>query len=212
MFESSTTPDETAGFQFALSIGAAPVIGDKELAPFDLLDTESSNGVATDLRIAYLPDQLNDNQVGVTIGRYELETQGNPEAIQQGLERVEQYTLGAYVDWRWQDLRVLSNIIRVVNEMNRATASGTDSFVIGYIQAEYATSEKWTLFGRVEGTRDPESSSYIALFPNSITDRQMIGVRFDYARQNALTVETSSAETISEEFNQVMFQWSTVFP
>ena len=212
MLESSVGLDQTDGFQFALSIGAAPVIGDNELAPFDLLDKESSHGAAADLRLAYLPDPLSDNQIGVTLGRYDLEIDGNAAAVQQGLDRVEQYTIGAYIDWHWERLRLLSSIIRVSNRMSRTTLSDTDAFVIGYFQAEYAPSHRWTLFGRIEGTTDPKSSSYIALFPNSITDRQIIGIRYDYARHNALTVETSNAETISEEFSQLMFQWSTVFP
>lgn len=211
MFESSIKPESTAGFQFAVSVGAAPVIGDNQLVPFDLFDTDSSNGAAADMRVAYLPSQLGDDQVGLTISRYELETRGNVQAELQGLERVEQYTIGAYIDWRWQDWRILSNVLRVINQMSRTTFSDTDSFVAAYLQAEYSPFEKLTFFGRLEGTTNSRNSSYIALFPNSITDRQMLGIRFDYAERNALTIEFSDAQTRSEEFGQAMFQWSTVF-
>lgn len=211
MLESSIRPETTAGYEFALSVGASPVIGDNQLVPFDLIDTESSNGAAADLRIGYVPNQLGDDQIGMTLSRYELEIDGNVQAAQQGLERVEQYTIGAYIDWRCQDWRMLTNVIRVINEMSKNRFSDTDSFFAGYIQAEYTLFQQWTIFGRLEGTTDSRSSSYIALFPNSITDRQMLGVRFDYAPRNALTIEVSDAQTRLEEFGQAMFQWSTVF-
>lgn len=211
MFESSIQPETASGYEFAVSVGAGPVIGDNQLVPFDLLDTESSNGAAADMRIGFVPNQLGDDQVGLTFSRYELEVNGNVQAELQGLERVEQYTIGAYIDWRWADWRLLTNVIRVINEMSRTTFSDTDSFVAGYLQAEYSPNDRLTFFGRLEGTTDSRSSSYIALFPNSITDRRLVGIRFDYAPRNALTVEVSDAQTTLEEFGQAMFQWSTVF-
>jgi len=211
MFESALEPETTAGFEFAASAGLAPVIGDNKLEPLDILGAESGNGSAIDLRIGYLPDQLGDDQIGLTFSRYDLEIEDNVHAALQGLLNVEQYTIGAYIDWRWQELRMLTNVLRVINEMNRENLSDTDSFFAGYLQAEYTPLEKLTFFGRLEGTTDSTSSSYIALFPNSITDRQLLGVRYDYAPRNALTIEVGEAATRSEEFTQAMFQWSTVF-
>ena len=211
MFESSIEPEMAAGFEFAISVGAGPMIGDNQLVPFDILDTNSSNGAAADMRIGYVPDKLGDDQIGLTFGRYEMEVRGNVQAELQGLERVEQYTIGAYIDWRWQDWRMLTNVIRVINEMSRTTFSDTDAFFAGYLQAEYSPIQELTFFGRLEGTTDSTNSSYIALFPNSITDRQLIGVRYDYAPRNALTIEVGDAQTRLEEFGQAMIQWSTVF-
>jgi hypothetical protein len=57
----------SADFRTSLSLGAAPVIDRNELKPFDLLDPSSNNKAAADIRLAYLPDQLEENQAGVVL-------------------------------------------------------------------------------------------------------------------------------------------------
>jgi hypothetical protein len=67
MFESSHALPGSADFRTSLSLGAAPVIDRNELKPFDLLDPSSNNKAAADIRLAYLPDQLEENQAGVVL-------------------------------------------------------------------------------------------------------------------------------------------------
>jgi hypothetical protein len=97
--------------------------------------------------------------------------------------------------------------------MKRQTHNQTDSFLSGYFQAEYELEYDWTLFGRLEQTNNTSSSDYLELFPHAVTDRQMLGLRFDLARQQALSFEVSHTETPADgDFEQYLLQWSLVFP
>jgi len=202
----------TAGLQAALSVGTAPVIGRDSLEPFDLLNPDSSGRAAVDMRLAYLPDSLGENQAGLLVSGASLAVDGNKLAEQQGLQRVDQLTLAAYTDWRWQDWRLLANLTAVVNRMKRQDQDQTDSFFSGYVQPEYDFGRGWTLFGRLEATSNTNSSDYLELFPDSLTDRQMLGLRFDFYRNQAITIEISHGATIADDFGQALLQWSAVFP
>jgi len=213
LFETAHKLDGTADLRFAFSFGAAPVIDRTELKPFDLLDPGSSNRAAADMRFAYLPDQLEENQIGLVLSGSDLEVDGSHSAEQQGLRRVEQASIGVYLDWRWQDWRFLSSLAPVINRMKRQAHNQTDSFLSGYFQAEYELKYDWTLFGRLEQTNNTSSSDYLELFPHAVTDRQMLGLRFDLARQQALSFEVSRAKTPADgDFEQYLLQWSLVFP
>ena len=99
----------------AVSFGAAAIIDRTELKPFDLLDPGSSNRAVAAMRHAYLPDQLDENQIGLILSWSDLEVDGSHSAEQQGLRHVEQVSIGAYLDWRWQDWRSLSSVAPVIN-------------------------------------------------------------------------------------------------
>lgn len=218
MLETSNSLKRAAGLQTTLSFGAAPVIGEHELEPFDLLETDSDHGAAADIRLAFLPDQLGDNQAGLIMSWADLKVDGNETAEQLGLLRVEQYTIGAYLDWRWQDWKILTSVLYVNNQDQLQTQTLKDTFVSGYIQAEYDFHQDWTLYGRFEESSDTEDSVYLSLFPNIIADRQVLGLRFDFARSQALTLEVSriiefaGADTQKDSFGQALLQWSTVLP
>jgi hypothetical protein len=212
MFETAYQLATMAELRLAGSFGAAPIIDSDELKPFDLLDPGSSNRAGADMRLAYLPDQLEENQIGLALSWFDLEVDGNHIADRRGLRRVEQASIGVYLDWRWQRWRFLSSVAPVINRMKRQANNQTDSFVSGYFQGEYELRHDWTLFGRLEQTNNTSSSDYLELFPNSVTDRKMLGLRFDLARQHALSFELSDAETPSDDFEQYLLQWSAVFP
>jgi len=213
LFETAHKLEDTADLRLAVSAGAAPTIDNDELKPFDLLDPGSSNRAAADMRLAYLPDQLDENQIGMMLSWSDLEIDGNHTAEQQGLRRVEQVSIGVYLDWRWQEWRFLSSLAPVINGMKRQARNQTDSFLSGYFQAEYEFRHDWTVFGRLEQTSNTGSSDYLELFPHAVTDRQMLGLRFDLARQHALSFEVSRAETPADgDFEQYLLQWSAVIP
>ncbi|NOQ87630.1 MAG: hypothetical protein GQ550_01795 [Gammaproteobacteria bacterium] len=200
------------GFQATISFGATSVIGDLELIPFDLLDASSKHRTAVDIRLAYLPDQLGENQFGLLLNWSNLVVDGSRIAEQQGLQRVEQGVIGVYADWRRQDWRILANLTYVDNQMIKQVQDQTDTFIAAYFQAEYEVNQEWIVFGRVEGTHGAENSEYLELFPSAIIERQMLGLRFDFYRKHALTLEVSNVGTQSVDLDQAWLQWSAVFP
>jgi hypothetical protein len=218
MFDTSSNLKRESGLQTVFSFGAAPVIGENALEPFDLLEPDSDHGAAVDLRLAFLPDMLGDNQVGIILSWADLKVDENLTAEQLGLLRVEQYTIGAYLDWRWEDWRILTSVAYVDNQDELQTQTLKDDFVSGYIQAELNFHQNWILYGRLEESSGSEDSLYLTLFPNTIADRQVLGLRFDFAKLQALTLEVSRTieftgeDTQSDRFGQALLQWSTVLP
>lgn len=202
----------TDGFLTTVSLGATAVIGDQELIPFDLLDASSKHKAAVDIRLAYLPDQLGENQFGLLLNWSNLVVDDSPIAELQGLQRVEQGIIGVYVDWRRQNWRILSNLTYVDNHMIKQAQNNADTFFAAYLQAEYEFNQAWTFFGRIEDTTGADNSEYLALFPSAVTKREMLGLRFDFYINHALTLEVSNIETQMVDFDQAWLQWSAVFP
>ena len=212
MLETTHKLQGADGFQTTFSLGATSVIGEHELVPFDLLDSRSEHRAAVDLRLAYLPDQLGENQFGLLLNWSNLLVDGNHIAEQQGLESVKQGVIGAYLDWRKQDWRILANLTYVANQMKKQIQDQTDTFYAAYFQAEYELNQDWNVFGRVEDTTGVDDSEYFELFPTAVIERQMLGLRFDFYKNHALTIELSNVKTQSEDFDQAWLQWSAVLP
>lgn len=212
MLETMHDLQGSASFQTTISFGLTSVIGDLELVAFDLLDDSSKHKEAVDIRLAYLPDQFDDNQFGLLLKWSDLVVDDNPIAELQGLQQVEQGVIGVYVDWRMRDWKVLANLSYLNNQMIKQAQEQTDTFFAAYLQAEYVFNQKWTAYGRVEDTPGAEDSEYLELFPFAIIERQMLGLRFDFFSNNALTLEVSNVETQSISSDQVWFQWSAVIP
>jgi len=211
MIETTRDLQGSDAYQVVFALGKASIIGESELIPFDLLDASSEHKTAVDLRLAYLPDQLGENQVGLILNWSNLEIEDSL-VVQQGLQHIEQGTVGVYADWRKRDWRVLVNLTYISNQMVKQVQKQTDTFSAAYLQAEYDINLEWKIFGRVEDTYGVENYEYIELFPSAILQRQMLGLRFDFYKNHALTIELSNIEIQSEDFDQAWLQWSAVLP
>ena len=90
-------------------------------------------------------------------------------------------------------------------------------YVLGYAQLEYQANDIVTVFGRLEGGIDQDDSVYLGLLETFITERYMLGARWDVAKYHSLTFEiadtTRGAEPGgSRDYNEYRLQWSAVFP
>ena len=212
LFESDLTLRESAGLRVAFGAGLGPVLSGGELRPFDLLDTSSVHDRAIGFRLAYLPDIIGENQVGILGGLATIPVSPGSTPMVPTLDEIEQYHVGPYLDWRWGALRLISAVFYVENDLKLPGATVNDRFTSGYLQAEYQTSENWTLFGRHEDSDDAADSVYLSLFPEFIERRNMLGVRWDFAKRHAFSFEVSETEIQSDNFTQFRLQWSAVLP
>jgi len=212
MLETTQKLQGADGLHTIFSLGTTSVIGDQELIPFDLLDANSKNKIAFDLRLAYLPDQLGENQIGLLFNWSDIMVDDSKIAEQQELQGVEQRIVGLYLDWRKEKWRVLSNLIYVDNQMEKQSGIQSDAFSTIYFQSEYEVNQDWKIFGRLEDTSGVSNSEYLDLFPDAVIQREMIGLRFDIFKNHALTLEVSNLKTQSENLDQLWLQWSAVLP
>jgi hypothetical protein len=75
-----------------------------------------------------------------------------------------------------------------------------------------------TVFGRWEDSERMQESRYVALFDHQdgsleiALRRRALGVRWDYARRQALTLELSHIVSLHQQSNEVRVQWSAAVP
>jgi len=212
----SIRPNNTA-INYSFSVGLAPQLDGQVLAPFDLLDPGSGNDVAFNYRMAYRPDVLSLNQFGLMAAWNEINvlSESNPELAD--LDHIRQITVGLYVDWNWDKWRLLSSFVYFNNDMQYIDAPEKDEFISGYVQAEYRAAKDWTIFGRTENSFNEDKSQYLRILPAFISQRNMIGVRWDFASFQGLTVEIADTRAQGDDFTHINFgevriQWSAVFP
>jgi len=203
--------DDSTGITTAFSIGTAPVLDDGFMENFDLFNPKSGHNLAYHFRFTYQPNFFENNKIGLVASFADL----NAEHLyiqQQNINAVEQITVGAFVDWYWQEWRAISSVSHIINRIYGNNRTSDDAFTVGFVQTEYELKQDWILFGRVEESFSADNSEYLKLIPNFIKSKQMIGARYEFLQRHALTLELAHIETVTENFGQARLQWSAVFP
>ena len=187
------------------------MLDDGFLESFDILDPQSNHNLAYHFRFSYQPDYFENSNFGVIASFSDINTE-NVFLNTNRVNAVEQITVGAFVDWHWHRWRLLSSVSHLINQLKSDNGSINDNFTSGFVQGEFELNQNWTFFGRVEESFSENNSSYLQLIPNYVESRQMLGTKFDFMQQHALTLEVANVDTVKENFVQVRLQWSAVFP
>jgi len=201
---------------WAISLGFAPKFVSQELEAFDVLDPESGHKLGVNARLVFRPEVLRNNQVGVLMAWNDINVESESSPALFDLDRIKQTTIGVFGDWRWDDWRLIANLVYFDNHMKYVDRDLHDEFAIGYLQFEYGVGEDWTVFGRSDNGISEDSSTYLRLLPAFIAHRNMLGARWDFRPFQSLTVELAdtSAQGSGEShnnFKEIRFQWSGVF-
>ena len=85
------------------------------------------------------------------------------------------------------------------------------SFGVGYVEAERRLPHDLTGFLRWEGSDNAGDNAYLKLFPMFVRQRGVIGLRWDFVRRQALTVQLSDTKTGEGHFSDIRLQWSAAF-
>jgi len=206
-----------AGLRLGLVAGLAPTFAGSELVPYDLINSSSGHENAYEARLIYQPEMLSRSQVGLSAARNEIAVDSSSSPDLANLDNIRQVTVGVFIDWEWPKWHLLTNWVYFDIEMDYVGARVKDDFVLAYVQAEYDASDKWTLFARTEFGFDEDYSPYLRLLPAFVAHRHMLGARWDFADSQALTAEIADTSTQGDDFShdnfkELRFQWSAVFP
>jgi hypothetical protein len=93
-----------------------------------------------------------------------------------------------------------------------------ESFVSGYLQVERQLPKRFTVFGRLEESARMQESRYVALFDDRDGDielalhRQALGLRWDFTRRQALTLELAHVISLNQRSDEMRMQWSAAIP
>ena len=217
LLESEHQRDDESVLGFAASVGFAPVFEDGGLEAYELLEETSDHGLSLNLRVGYRPQYLSSTQFGIVAAWNELNVRHELIPAPDQPESIDQASLGVFGDWRRDDFRLLASVVYFDNTLKFSTRSVDDTYLLGYAQLEYEANSAVTVFGRAESGIDQDDSAYLALFDAFITDRYMLGARWDVVEYHSLTLEFANTTNGagpdgSRDFNEYRLQWSAVFP
>jgi len=208
---------DRSALNLGLVTGLAPKFAGHQLLPFDFLDPDSGHDLAIGGRLVYRPDILSMNQFGLTLAYNDIAVVSESSPALVDLSSISQVTLTVFSNWQWKDWRLSTSWVYFDIDMRYRDGDVEDDFVLGYVQGEYEATDNWTVFGRSEFGFGEDSSPYLQLLPAIIAHRNMIGVRWDFADSQGLTLEVADTRTQGEgiahdNFKELRIQWSAVFP
>jgi len=207
---------DDAAFNWVVSAGLAPKFVGDELMPFDMLDPESGHGLSLNFKLSYQPQEFEMMQVGLISSWNDINVDSASSPSLADLDQIEQFTVGAFADWQWKNLRLIASFVRFDLELDYFGDEVDDDFDLGYLQLEYAVSEDVTLFGRSDNGFGEDWSPYLRLLPAFVSHKHMLGARWDLVKNHALTIEVADTAqqaqpTDHEYYKEFRLQWSAVF-
>jgi hypothetical protein len=197
----------------AFAAGLAPTIGNEGLEAYDLVRTNTGHHqLGFQARMSYLPEEVGDTNIGAVVERVRLNSTYDPGTNPLGFSYADQTVVGVYASLsRWHFK--FSGAANYVNAKLHGTLTNdaNDYFLSGYVQAERNISSQATIFARREDTTNATDAAYLSLFPTFVTTRTVAGLRWEFAKRNALTLQASVSHTVSgNSYQDVRLQWSSV--
>ncbi len=217
LLESRQSIGGEGALQLSAGVGAAPALTNTKMDPFSLIrNSRGRHGLSVTGRLAYLPEYVGGSSVGLLFGHDELDASYGLTLPALGSNHANLSIYGAYIDWTVGPWRVVGADYYVDVALDRTTRN--ESFMSGYLQAERQLPRRVTVFGRLEESARMQESRYVALFDHEDSNleialrRQALGVRWDYARRQALTIELSHLVSLQQRSNELRVQWSAAIP
>jgi hypothetical protein len=196
-----------AGLYYTLGAGVGPDLTAAGLGPFNLVEPGGGHRPGATLRLGYQPVSFGPDEIGFSAGYTEIPGE------QINLNDAKQAVVSVYASWQVKVVHFLSEVLYVHNSLSRPVGGQTDSgFANAYGQLEWDVISAWTLYGRVEGTFGGHNDPYLTMFPKYVQNRFLGGIRYKLNHNMALKLEGSRDQLSNDQFGQVMFQWSAIFP
>ncbi len=217
LFESRQPVGKDGAIQISSGVGAAPALSDRELDAISLIgDNPGRHRLSVTGRLAYLPYYTGASSMGFLFGHDDLSVSSARTLASLNSNNVKLGVYGAYIDWTAEPWRVVAADYYV--DVALIQSAHTESFTSGYLQVERQLPSRFTVFGRLEDSARMQQSRYVGLFNDGYGDieialrRQALGVRWDFTRRQALTLEISHIVSLSQVSNQIRAQWSAAIP
>jgi hypothetical protein len=206
-----------AGLQMSAGIGASPALSIGGYTPINLIDNNPGrHGLSLTARLAYLPKYIGTSSTGLLYGHDYIFLRSGAALAALGSSRATLGIYGAYADLTVGDWRFIGTGYYADIQLD---GPGRDeSFISGYIQAERQLRYKLTAYARAEDSARMQKSRYVSLFDDhsgdiDITLRRIAGgLRWDYARRQALSLELSHVVSLDKRVYEARFQWSAAIP
>ena len=217
LIESRRQIGAEAGVQVSAGLGAGPALTTRDNVPIDLVgNNPGKHGLSYMGRLAFLPDYVGTSSAGLLFGHDQLFASSPAATATLRSDHAILSIYGAYADWNFGAWRFIGAGYYVDVALDRPHPD--ESFMSGYLQAERQLPHRLTAFGRIENSPRMQDSRYVALLDNHTTDiavtirREAAGLRWDYARRQALTCEIDREIALFRRGYEVRLQWSAAIP
>ncbi|MDX1811206.1 MAG: hypothetical protein R3240_04615, partial [Gammaproteobacteria bacterium] len=157
-------------------------------------------------RLAYQPDELNPSQFGAFINIDRI------NARDAKLKYVDQLVTGLFAHMDWNNARITTAGYYVDDRLKEIDRTHSSGFLAAYLHAEYELGFKWTGYARVERTAGGQHDEYMEYFGDPNLERNLVGIRFDITRRQAISSEISQRLNEHDSHTHISLQWSAVFP
>jgi hypothetical protein len=194
------------GLGYSLAIGVGPTLRLEGAEPWNFLSPDTNHGFTSTINLYLQPEAHGTNLFGIFAGFSEIPS----ERVDVG--RVRQALLGFYINWQRDEWRLISEAYVVHHHRNRSPGADDGLFFAGYLQGEYRFKDAWTVFGRVEGTLADDGDPYLQQLDAFVRERILGGISYRLAHNQSVKAEISGNRRQDDDFGQVIFQWSAVFP
>jgi hypothetical protein len=194
-------------WRYDIAIGAGPELNE-ELKPVAVRKPGGgSHDIAITARLAWQPADSID-QLGIFAAFNQL-----PGSVITPID-VRQQLAGLFATWHYGIYtEILAAAYFLNNELSTTSGITTpESFRNGYVQLGQVLGVDWTAYGRIEGSAGDTGDTYLNLFGGFVRERQLIGLRYEIASNQAVKFEISKIVLLGEKFDQMDMQWSAVYP
>jgi hypothetical protein len=173
------------GVNYIFAVGQGPELTDKaKLEPLSLVNpSDTENDLSMTVNLAFTIEQPFVLKSGLFMNRSKL-----PSKLGV-IKEVEQSVFGGFFHGEWSRWAVTWAMYSVSNSLKDKVMETQSSFGGGYGQFNYQLDRYWTGFVRIEDFEDVGSDDFLRLFPDYIADRNLIGMRLNFRKNQSLTFE-----------------------
>lgn len=193
--------------RYELGLGQSGVLEPSGIESPKLFGAPRGRRLTASARVSYSPRDGDPTALGAFLGRNRLSAEEVPDASE-----VRQTVGGIFGVWARENLRLTGAVFFIENDLDNGATRRTGRFANAYLQAEYQANPAWTAYGRLEDSRGDANDPYLALFPRFVARQTVAGMRWDFARHQALKFEYARPLLAEGGFDQFAIQWSMVFP
>jgi hypothetical protein len=214
MVDSRRQAGDYGGLQLAAGAGFGTTITNEGLDPVNLLDPHfGGRRLALSGRVAYLPDFVGTSAFGLLISHSVMPVLTKSTAAMLRANEVDQTVYGGFANWNGDLWRLTSAVYDVEMNLNGLVGSQRSSFIAGYAQLERQFPHQLTAYGREENSSRAGDSVYILVnHPDFELRRATTGLRWDFWRHQALTMEAAHGQTSRAKEFEYRLQWSAALP
>jgi hypothetical protein len=211
LIDQRETFDAGTALEMSFSAGLSARLDGNSLEAFNLLDPRSGFEPGINARLAFFPDALGENQIGLSLGKHNVQVDDSTPVDgfwDPTANEIELETFGLHASWSRGRWRLLASSTSVSAAARGGVDDSNRDFVASYLQTELDINATIGIHVRAENTTGDES--YSSLFTR-YTRRQLVGgVRWEVADNHALTFELADGVSQDDDFRRASIQWSFV--